>query len=389
MAESLSYEALKEMNFADYKKAFKEKSQWKKAKALVVLMDYKLGSRKMPIVLPLRRANQLKPLLKQIKKDKHPNPKLAGGLLQMDKGETGLELTFKMTQGGYPLEILESKVAPIIKQLLKCSFVAERSNEPIAETEEETTTQEQAPSDKTPPTQEKKAPELRETLQTIKRLSLQVRKEVVAHVQQKTVGEAQAAVVAELEAAIANFQAQYQTAEGKQQQQLAKHQQHIEQKIRPMLDKLQQAVEQLESEEQGQETNGEQPNDQAALKEQQGALVALFKEARQAVAKEGKAIVTRFKKKNNVFADGNVLQSISDKVDAFLSKYDAAAAPLQKKLAGAREKLEKQQATLKQVEQQLDEVELEPQSPQEVDEALTNIEKRIQVLKEKIAQQQQ
>ncbi len=297
MAESLSYEALKEMNFASYKKAFKEKSQWKKAKALVVLVDYKLGSRKVSIVLPLRRSNQLKPLLKQIKQDKHPNQKLAAGALQLGKGENGPQMTFKMTHGAYSLEALEGKVAPTIQQLLKYTFVAELGSEvdaveTTAKTVEDTApalpSKEQAPSDSAAPTES---------------------------------------------------------------------------------------------------VEGEQAN-RAVQKEQQNELVALFKQAKEAVTKEAKPIVERFKKKANVFDDSNLLQAAVDKVEAFLSKYKSADDALKKKLAPAQQKLAKQQATLTQLDQKLDAVELTPQSPEEVDQAITNLEKRIQALQEKIAQQQ-
>ena len=134
--QSLSYDALSEMKFNDFKKAVKEKSQWRKARALVLLFDYKMKGKKTPVLLPLRRPNQLKPLLKQIKADKHPNQKLAAGTFVITKGEKGPEVVFTMTHGGYKLSAVETKIAPLFKRLLKMDFRAEQGQELPLETAE-------------------------------------------------------------------------------------------------------------------------------------------------------------------------------------------------------------------------------------------------------------
>jgi hypothetical protein len=46
MAEELSLDVLPEMKRADYIKAFKNKASWKKAKAVIFLVDYKLEGKK-------------------------------------------------------------------------------------------------------------------------------------------------------------------------------------------------------------------------------------------------------------------------------------------------------------------------------------------------------
>lgn len=254
MAESLSYEAIKEMKFADYKKAFKEKSQWRKAKALIILVDYKLGSRKAPIVLPLRRSNQLKPLLQQIKADKHPTQKMAAGLLDIRKGDKGSEMTFQKTHGGCTLETIEGRVKPLVKQILKCGFVAEQGElapeeETNLENQEETTIPRGESSNSTvegnSPESTASTVDIKKVLQAIKPLALRVHKEVTAAIKQKTYGEQEAALLEELEGLIKQFDEFYQKAAPKQQQQLAPHQNNVDQKIRPLLEKLQAAAEKL------------------------------------------------------------------------------------------------------------------------------------------------
>lgn len=264
MAASLSYEAIKEMKFADYKKAFKEKSQWRKAKALIILMDYKLGSRKSPIVLPLRRPNQLKPLLKQIKADKHPTQKMAAGLLGMKKGENGPEMTFQKTHGGCALETIEGKVKPLVKQILKCGFVAEQGElapeeEANLENQEETTPKGNSPSSddnssvqespQEEPSQEKpetaptvSSAALAKTVKAIQTLAVQIRKEVVPTIKQGSFGEAQEALIEELEDLLEEFQAAVAEATEQQLQKLQKPLQFVEQKVQPLLDKIKAAV---------------------------------------------------------------------------------------------------------------------------------------------------
>lgn len=125
MADILSYPSLKEMKLAEFKKAFKEKSQWRKAKAAIFLIDYKLGSKKVPVAIPLRKVADLKSLVKEIKKDGHPNPKIAGGSVKIVKIKGETQVHFTRTQGGYDVNALSTKVSPLFTQLLKFEFSAQ------------------------------------------------------------------------------------------------------------------------------------------------------------------------------------------------------------------------------------------------------------------------
>lgn len=124
MAELLSYEGLKDMKLADYKKAFKNKAQWKKAKAVFFILDYKLDGKKVPVAIPLKRPAELKKLFKTVKADKHPTKKIGGGSLKSIKGPEGMQFEVDLSLGGLDTAVLEKKAGKLFKQLLKVDLVS-------------------------------------------------------------------------------------------------------------------------------------------------------------------------------------------------------------------------------------------------------------------------
>jgi predicted nuclease with TOPRIM domain len=124
MAELLTYEGLKDMKLADYKKAFKNKAQWKKAKAVFFILDYKIEGKKVPVALPLKRPAELKQLFKTVKADKHPTKKIGGGSLKAIKGPEGMEFQVDLSLGGLVHETLEQKAGKLFKQLLKVDLIS-------------------------------------------------------------------------------------------------------------------------------------------------------------------------------------------------------------------------------------------------------------------------
>jgi hypothetical protein len=131
MATELEYDSLKDMKLADYKKAFKEKSQWKKAKAVLFLIDYKLDGKKVPIAIPLKRPSELKTLFKKAKGDKHPSKKLGGGTLRLEKSAAGTQFHIDLTIGGLSDEVLTLKGGKLFEQLLKAQLVVNSGNLPL------------------------------------------------------------------------------------------------------------------------------------------------------------------------------------------------------------------------------------------------------------------
>ena len=59
MAEELHLDSLKEIKKADYVKAFKNKAIWKKAKAVIIFVDYKLEGKKAVVAIPFKKETEM------------------------------------------------------------------------------------------------------------------------------------------------------------------------------------------------------------------------------------------------------------------------------------------------------------------------------------------
>ena len=119
MAEELSLDSIKDMKKAEYIKAFKNKAAWKKAKAVIFLVDYKLEGKKAVIAIPFKKENEMKLEMKRLKKEKlHLLKKSGGGDITITKGNDGVaELNVKLTIGGLKPELLVLKATPLLEKI--------------------------------------------------------------------------------------------------------------------------------------------------------------------------------------------------------------------------------------------------------------------------------
>ena len=119
MAEELSLDSIKDMKKAEYIKAFKNKAAWKKAKAVIFLVDYKLEGKKAVIAIPFKKENEMKLEMKRLKKEKlHLLKKSGGGEITITKGNDGVaELNVKLTIGGLKPELLVLKATPLLEKI--------------------------------------------------------------------------------------------------------------------------------------------------------------------------------------------------------------------------------------------------------------------------------
>ena len=149
MATSLSLDALAEMKKAEFLKAFKNKAVWKKAKAAIILVDYKLDGKKTTVAVPFKKVADMKQEVKRLKAEKlHLLKKTAGCLLTLKKGEDGLPLfEANIRLGGIAPELLEAKVSELFSKI-KVGFkvlTPTKDTIPVAENSETTTDQTSKP----------------------------------------------------------------------------------------------------------------------------------------------------------------------------------------------------------------------------------------------------
>ena len=138
MAKELSIESFKDMKLADFKKAFKNKAQWKKAEAVIVLVDVKIDGKKVTAAFPFKKAAQMKKAYKQAKKDKlHLPKKMGGGLFKIEKGEDGPIAKIDLLIGGLTSPLLETKASTPFSWLkLKVAATEENKQQESPETNE-------------------------------------------------------------------------------------------------------------------------------------------------------------------------------------------------------------------------------------------------------------
>jgi len=141
MAEDLSIDGLKDMKKADFVKAFKNKAVWKKAKAVIVFVAFKLDGKKTTVAVPYKKETEMKADMKRVKKDKlHLFKKSGGGRISFDMGEEGLIANIELTVGGLKPELLQSEGEELfekINSILKVVVAEDSETENEADTDEE------------------------------------------------------------------------------------------------------------------------------------------------------------------------------------------------------------------------------------------------------------
>ena len=137
MAIELSLDAIKDMKKADFVKGFKNKAVWKKAKAVIILVDYKLDGKKNVIAIPFKKETEMKQEMKRLKKEKlHLLKKSGGGSIEFIKAADGsMEAKIEITLGGLAPEMLLMKGQPLFDKI-KVKLQALQSAEAAAEAAE-------------------------------------------------------------------------------------------------------------------------------------------------------------------------------------------------------------------------------------------------------------
>jgi hypothetical protein len=119
MAIELNLENLEGMGKADYIKAFKNKAVWKKAKAVIFMVDYKLDGKKTVIALPFKKESEMKVKMKEIKKNKtHFLKKTGAGTINVENdGPEGLKAKVELIYGGLNPILLQDKALELFGRI--------------------------------------------------------------------------------------------------------------------------------------------------------------------------------------------------------------------------------------------------------------------------------
>jgi len=136
MAEELNVNGLKQMKRAEYIKHFKNRSVWKKTRAVIVFVDYKLEGKKTTVAIPFRKEAEMKLEMKRVKSEKlHPMKKSAGGKIFFENDlEEGRIAKLEITRGGVKPELLQLKAEDLFMRIQTTLKVALSEDAEIEET---------------------------------------------------------------------------------------------------------------------------------------------------------------------------------------------------------------------------------------------------------------
>lgn len=186
MKTEINLESLKEMSFADYKKALKkDKKLLKKARGVMFIQDHKFSDGKKALAMVVfKKPKEVKTSFKALKSEGIATPKMAGGNCKIEKGENGPEFKYDIKMGGLKAEKIEVKGKAIFESLLGIipKFVSDLF---IDEESKETNDQEEPSRDKT-----NKDGQLNQIKRLIKEVAInfkdKIKVEVVAAIKDKT-----------------------------------------------------------------------------------------------------------------------------------------------------------------------------------------------------------
>jgi hypothetical protein len=115
MKKEFNLDTVQEMKRPDYKKQFKKMAKWKKAKGVIILVDYKLDGKKSSIAIPYKKKPIMLKELKKIKADKiHLLKKTALCSFNVNKNKEGkLVAEISIMKGGLNPGLLKEKMTPV------------------------------------------------------------------------------------------------------------------------------------------------------------------------------------------------------------------------------------------------------------------------------------
>jgi hypothetical protein len=125
--KNFDFEELQKLNLAKYLKAYCKPVQVNKAKACIILTDYKLSGKKMPFIfLPFKKLPEAAEVFKEIKADKtHILKKVGFAAVVVDK-KAG-EISFVMKKGGLDTATLKSKGESFFESNFKLAIKTDQS----------------------------------------------------------------------------------------------------------------------------------------------------------------------------------------------------------------------------------------------------------------------
>lgn len=247
MAVELSLETLPQMKIAEFVKAFKNRTSWKKATYVLLLMDYRLDGKKVTVAMPFKKPIDAIKAFKKVKEDKiHLLKKVGLGSFSLEKVGDKVQANIEISKGGLSAEAVFTKAAKLFDRIkLGLNFIGmegspledeaademedenEATTEAIADEEEMGEAETTATTEPATASPQQQAAALKATFEQISADLNVFKTKVIPNVQARNVGAEDLAITSDLDKAITSF------AEA-----VAETDVRVQEKFKPILEKL-------------------------------------------------------------------------------------------------------------------------------------------------------
>ena len=248
--QDFKFSELKDLKLVQYRKQHLKPAVFKKCKAAIILVDYKLAGKKTPcVIVPFKKGPIAAKMFKEAKKNKEHLMKKTGlASLAFGVDARGqISVTIDLKKGGLSPAVLEEKAAKIFGEIKMSYQIIGNADATPEETEENTDTDSAEGDDNSndaAPTAQEILNELKLLIQSVAASMKNQVKPVVSNVKAKSVTEEDRDIIDDVLDSLVDLTKAFGNAEERIQNAVKAHYDKVI-AYKPSLDKIQKAIEKI------------------------------------------------------------------------------------------------------------------------------------------------
>lgn len=334
-----TYDEVKAMTKpVEFAKQFKKMIHWRKAKGIVILADYKMGTKKMTVAIPYKKSNDAKKIYKgSIKGDDFPGlppkRKIFVGQMKIEKQADGTEkVIVKQIEGGASAEFINEKAGGLFDKIKVGFEVLDPNATPTSEAPETTPEAPTAPtSESTIPT-ENTGGDIRTLAQAAKTAMQLIKDELVPLFRAGNITATNTPQLNDAKTKLVDFKAAYDSAAANVKTQLERLYQPLER----MLTAVDKMLEQASNS--GSTTETAPPTETSNASDTD--LASMIRNIKTAMQEVKATAVANLRAQKATEADLEMVEVVIAQIKEFNTQYAQAAAAVQQQLAQHKDKLQ-------------------------------------------------
>ncbi|MCP4437614.1 MAG: hypothetical protein GY810_01590 [Aureispira sp.] len=374
----------------EFAKQFKKMMHWRKAKGIVILADYKMGTKKMTIAIPYKKSNDAKKEFKRtIKGDNFPGlppkRKIFVGQMKIEKQADGTEkVIVKQIEGGASMELINEKAGGLFEKI-KVGFQVHDPNAPQTTEAPETTTEAPtAPTSQPTDSTENTTVDIRALAQAAKTAMQLIKNELVPAFRAGTITATNTPQLNDSKTKLVDFKTAYDGATANVKAQLERLYQPLERMLVALDKMLEQANNSSST------TENATPTETSSVSSTD--LANMIRNIKTAMQEVKATAVANLRAQNATEDDLKMVAAVIAQINEFNTKYAQAADAVQQQLARHKEKIQTMLTQLQSVEtkikdalQTTTETSSNTAKIQQTQERVEQIRNRIQEIREALA----